>query len=212
LLSGLSPDQERLILAVGEQRTYPAGQVLMRTGELATKLFQLKRGTAKYYRVSKKGEEVLLWWLTTDDTFGLGTLLAEPANYIGTVQAVEDCDVLTWSRDRIRSLATIYNHLSQNALEIILHYAALHLDRVVGLAGGSASERLAHTLIQLSGRIGIVKPYGVELSIRNDDLARLANVSVFTTSRQLNLWERQGIVQKGRGKIAILSPEGLLVD
>jgi len=211
-LAGLSPDQERLVVAAAEPRTYRADEVIIRTGDPATRFFLLKRGTAKYYRVSKKGEEVLLWWLTSDNVFGLGALLPQPAQYIGTVQAVDDCELLVWSRDRIRSLSTIYSLLAQNALQVILHYVSLYTDRVVGLASGTAAERMAHVLIQLGERIGDVGPYGVELTIKNDDLARLANVSAFTASRQLNLWERQGIVQKGRGKVSILSPEGLLAD
>jgi CRP/FNR family transcriptional regulator, nitrogen oxide reductase regulator len=191
---------------------YRADEVMFRTGDPATRFFLLKRGIAKYYRVSKTGEEVLLWWLAPDNVFGLGALLAEPVHYIGTAQAVDDCELLVWSRDRIRSLSTIYSLLAQNALQIILHYVALYTDRVVGLASGTAAERLAHVLIQLGGRIGEVRPQGVEVTIKNDDLARLANVSAFTASRQLNLWERQGILQKGRGKVSILSPEGLLAD
>jgi CRP/FNR family transcriptional regulator, nitrogen oxide reductase regulator len=57
-----------------------------------------------------------------------------------------------------------------------------------------------------------VRPTGVELSIMNEDLAGLANVSAFTASRLLKEWERQGIVQKSRGKVCILSPESLLID
>jgi DNA-binding transcriptional regulator YhcF (GntR family) len=41
-------------------------------------------------------------------------------------------------------------------------------------------------------------------------LASLADVSSFTASRTLNKWERQGVVEKSRGKVVIRSPEKLL--
>jgi CRP-like cAMP-binding protein len=212
LFAGLSPDQKRIVVESAERRLVRADEVVIRTGEAATSLFLLTKGKAKFYRVTKKGEEVLLWWLAPDDTFGLGALIAAPVNYIGTAQTLDECEMLVWTRDKIRSLAATYKLLSQNGLHIILDYLAIYTDRFVTLATGTAEERLAHTLLQLARKIGLVRPGGVELPIRNEDLAALANVSPFTASRQLNDWERQGLVQKTRGRVVILSPEGLVID
>jgi CRP-like cAMP-binding protein len=52
---------------------------------------------------------------------------------------------------------------------------------------------------------------GVEVDVKNDDLASLADISPFTTSRLLNEWERRGAVQKARGKVLIRCPEKLIV-
>jgi CRP-like cAMP-binding protein len=53
-------------------------------------------------------------------------------------------------------------------------------------------------------------PSGVEIEIKNEDLASLADVSFFTASRCLQEWERKGAVEKSRGKVLIRSPEKLL--
>jgi len=52
----------------------------------------------------------------------------------------------------------------------------------------------------------------VEVDIKNQDLASLADVSFFTASRLLNVWDRDGVVEKSRGKIVIRSPEKLLAE
>jgi CRP-like cAMP-binding protein len=169
-------------------------------------------GRARYYRVTKTGEEVLLWWLATGDSFGLGTLLDLPVQYIGTAQAIDDCELRVWSRDEIRSLAATNARVAQNTLNTALYYLAAYTDRLIGLATGTAEQRLARTLLQLGHRIGHVRTRGVELSIMNEDLAGLANVSAFTASRLLKEWERHGIVQKSRGKVCILSPESLSIE
>jgi CRP-like cAMP-binding protein len=57
-----------------------------------------------------------------------------------------------------------------------------------------------------------VRPEGVEVAITNEHLSNLADVSAFTASRQLKQWEREGILQKGRGKILIVSPESFVND
>ena len=212
LLFGLTPAQKKRILQAAERRHVTANQVILRTGDPATSLFLLTHGRAKYYRVTKKGEEVPLLWLAPGDAFGIGTLLAMPLRYIATAQAVEDCELLVWSRNVIRSLAATNELLAQNALQIAMDCLAVYTDRLVEVSTGTAEERLAYTLLQLGEQLGRVRPRGVELAIMNEDLASMANVSAFTASRQLKQWERQGILKKDRGKVCILSPEGLVID
>jgi CRP-like cAMP-binding protein len=186
--------------------------VIVNNGDPAINLFLVLSGSVKYYRLTKDGEEVLLWWLFSDDIFGLGSLLSSPVQYVGTAEAVEDCELLVWERKRIRKLAVTYPALAENALRIILHYLSAYADRVVGLTTQTAAERLACTLFDLAERKGHVHPHGVELSITNQDLGYLANVSAFTASRQLNEWERQGLIHKTRKSISIPSPEALLTE
>ncbi len=211
-LSGLTPAQKKLVLQSAEVRKIQADRVIVNTGDPATNLFLLKHGRAKYYRITKKGEEVVLWWLTAGDTFGIGTLLAMPINYIGTAQALDECELLVWSRNRIRLLAEKHRILAQNALHIILYCLAAYTERLIGLATETAEERLAYTLLQLARRAGHMRHDGAEIAILNEQLARLANVSAFTASRQLKEWERQGVIQKSRGKVVILAPESLLIE
>jgi CRP-like cAMP-binding protein len=53
-------------------------------------------------------------------------------------------------------------------------------------------------------------PSGMEIEIKNEDLASLADISFFTATRFLKAWERKGAVKKSRGKVIIRSPEKLL--
>src|SRR5215471_13262935 len=150
LLSGLTPEQTDQLLQAAEHSTCRANQTILNSGESATSLFYLTDGSAKFYRLTKNGDEVLLWWLSAGDTFGLGSLLSQPLRYIGTAEAVQDCELLVWPHDNIRALASEYHGLAENMLRIVLYYLASHADRLVGLATETAEERLAHTLLQLS--------------------------------------------------------------
>jgi len=212
LFTGLTAHQQEVVRKSAERRKFLANQIIVRRGDPATRLFLLTEGTAKYYRITTKGDEVLLWWLTPGDTFGMAALLAPSVPLIATAHAIDDCEFMVWSGERVRSLAATGEVLTQNALHMVLYYLAALTDRLVGLATGTAEERLALALLQLAPRIGEVRPHGVEVPIMNEDLASLANVSPFTASRQLKEWERRGILQKGRGKVHILSPESLMMD
>jgi CRP-like cAMP-binding protein len=212
LFAGLTAHQQEVVRKSSDRRKFLANQIVVRRGDPATRLFLLTDGTAKYYRITSKGDEVLLWWLTPGDAFGMASLLAPSVPLIGTAQAIDDCEFMVWSGERVRSLAATGEVVTQNALQMVLYYLAAFTDRLVGLATGTAKERLALALLQLAPKIGQVRPRGVELPIMNEDLASLANVSPFTASRQLKEWERQGIIEKGRGKVHILSPESLMID
>jgi CRP-like cAMP-binding protein len=209
LLSGLTPHQRELALERAERRDFAANQLIVSIGKPATRLFQLTKGTARYYRVTNTGDEVLLWWLASEDILGVGALLAEPLRYIGTAQAVEDCEMLVWKRESIRSIPTVYELMTANALHIAMHAVAAYADRIVGLTTETAEQRLRRTLLQLARRTGKVRPEGVDVTITNQDLGGLADVGLFTTSRVMKKWERQGVIDKGRGRVRIFSPENL---
>ena len=80
----------------------------------------------------------------------------------------------------------------------------------MSLICGTAPERLAYVLLSLARGIGHKVEGGIELKIRNEELANEANVTLFTASRLLSEWERDGMLLKSRGKILLLSPELLL--
>lgn len=211
-LSGLTSDQGNVVAKAAERQTYRANSVIVNGGDRATHFFLLQKGKIKYYRITRTGDEVLLWWVKPGDVFGLGTLVSPPTPYLGTAEAIDDCELLVWSGKKIRQLATTNRILAENAIRIVLHYLTESSDRLVGVVSETAEHRLARILLRLANETGQVHSDGVEFAMTNEHLASLADVSPFTASRQLKQWERKGAIQKTRGKILIHSPESLWVD
>jgi CRP-like cAMP-binding protein len=85
-----------------------------------------------------------------------------------------------------------------------------YVQRHIGLVTKTAQERLAETLLSLGDKSGEVHPDGIEIHATNDQLGALADVSAFTASRVLSAWEREGILSKGRGRVLLRAPEGLM--
>jgi CRP/FNR family transcriptional regulator, nitrogen oxide reductase regulator len=50
---------------------------------------------------------------------------------------------------------------------------------------------------------------GVEVYVRNEELANEANVTIFTVSRLMGGWQRQGLLVKSRGRVVLRLPEKL---
>src|SRR5262245_47823108 len=177
LFAGLSAQQRKLVIQAAELRSFAPNSIIVTGGDPATHLFLLRRGRVKYYRVMKKGNEVLLGWLLPGDTFGFGTLLKEPEHHLGTAEAVDECELLVWSRKNLRSLGEITEILAENAVRILLYYLAEGVDRLIGLTAEPAKQRLARTLIRLCRRSGQLSGKKIELDITNEYLGALANIS-----------------------------------
>jgi len=210
LLEGLPERDKRSILAEAHNNKYSEKSQLCAEGDAASHLFLMTKGQAKYYRLMKDGKQVILHWLQPGDTFGLATLLDNPLPYLGSAEAVSDCEVSSWSHATIQRFARQFPVLSCNALRIALLYISYQTDRHSGMISGTAKERLARALANLGTRNGNVNPGGVDLEITNEQLAALADVSPFTVSRLLNQWQREGSISKRRKALCIRSPEGLV--
>jgi len=212
LLAGIDPDARRAIVAKSLRRTLQPGQVLCRTGEPADRLFVLRKGRVRFGRLGSTGREVVMGILGPGDVFGLGSLLAEQMEYIGTAEVLERGEALIWTRDVIQRFAAEYPQLAGNALHVALLYVAHFAERHERLLSRTAEQRLAHSLLRLGARTGHRSPSGVEVKINNEQLASLADLSPFTASRLLKDWQRQGAIDKARGSVRITSPEKLLLD
>ena len=210
LLEGLTDEDRKLILAEARTMKFAGNAQLCTEGKPASQLFLMNKGEAKYYRVTKSGKQVILYWLRPGDTFGLATLLPHPLPYIASAEAVSKCEVSLWTHATMQRLAQEYPLLKCNALRIVLLYLSFQTDRHSGILSETAKERLAKTLVNLGMRNGHVNPAGVDLDITNEQLASLADVSPFTVSRILNEWKREGAVSKQRKALRICSPEALV--
>jgi CRP-like cAMP-binding protein len=178
-------------------------------GSSADCLFLMISGRARAFYMTPQGEKLSVQWFPPGEIFGLAAFLSRPVQYLSSTEAVMGSTVLRWDRATIRFLGTQYPELLQNALLIaydyFVRYQALH----IAAACQTARQRLAQVLKSLANGMGQRVTGGVELNIRNEELANEANITIFTASRLLNEWQRKGILTKSRGKIVLRSPETL---
>jgi CRP-like cAMP-binding protein len=210
LFSGLQENEIKAIKDAATRREFKTSRILVRSNEIANRLFLIERGLLDYYVANEAGQDILLRRLVAGDVFGQASFLSRPIGYLGTAKAVEHTYVLEWKDRVIRQLAKTYPQLVENALRTVLRYLALYARRHIRLVTNTAQERLACALSSLGSRTGHAVLGGVEVDIKNEDLASLADVSFFTASRILKGWDRNGVVKKSRGKVVIRAPEKLL--
>jgi CRP-like cAMP-binding protein len=211
LLTGLAAEETRAVLAAATKRRFKASEIIVRADEPATRLYYVKIGSINYYVTTSTGQQLLLRRLVPGNVFGVAAFLSEPIGYMGTAKTIHESEVLIWEHRAIQLLVKAYPRLAENALRAALRYAALFAERYIRLMSNTAQERVACALTALGSREGRALSSGVEVNIKNEDLASLADVSFYTASRLLKGWERQGAVEKSRGKVVIRCPEKLVV-
>ena len=209
-LEGLTPSEVAEVLAAATLRRLKPKSVVAREGNTAEEVFLLLDGRARHFTMTREGEKIVIMWILPGDVSGGRAMLSKkPAPYVLSTEAVADSNVLVWGRSAIQALEKRYPRLLENGLSIASDYLALYRDLHIRVSYDKADKRVAWVLDKLSREIGHKVAGGIELKIRNEELANEANVTIFTISRLLSEWHRKGLLTKGRGRVVIRSLKGL---
>lgn len=211
-LIGIDSRDREEILASATVRRFKAKEAIVTRGEPAKHLFMLRHGRVRYYKITKRGVEIVFRWLVPGDIFGLGTLLPHPSPYMGTAEALNESEVLVWTHATVRKLLDAIPQIAENALRVVLQYLRTYADRHTRLVSKTAEERVADVLLILGHQQGQMRDKRISVEITNEQLSALADTSLFTTSRIMSRWARKGHISKQRGRVLITQPEALVTD
>ena len=211
-LEGLAAADAQAIVAAATPRRFPADSVVAHEGYPAEHTYLVVHGRARYFCITPDGRKILLLWIPAGETFGAAAMLLNPANYLLSTETVKNSLVLEWDHATIRRLAVCYPRLMENMLLISFDYLAAYRALHMSLVCDTAGQRVAQVLANLAIGRGHKVPEGIELNVRNEELANAANVTPFTASRLLSAWHRRGVVVKSRGKVLLRSPERLFLQ
>jgi CRP-like cAMP-binding protein len=210
LFTGLRSDETARIIAAASRRTFKGSKIIISADEPATRLFLVTGGHVDYFVLTSHGGEILLRRAVPGEVFGVASFFPHPTGYLGTAKTAGHSEVLEWERRTVLWLANAYPRFRENAFLSTLQYIPIFVKRHTRLMSSTVAERLASAVADLACRTGRVLPAGVEVELKNQDLASLADTTIFTATRILKRWEREGTVSKSRGKVLIRRPEKLL--
>lgn len=210
-LEGLGTAEMTSVLSAARQRRFLAKSVITNQGHPASHIFMILSGHARSFFLTEGGQKLHMYSIPAGELFGGMALVARASDYVLTTEAIRDSTTLVWDRPSIRSLTTQYPRLLDNALCIASDYLNVSIAAQVAITCHTARQRLAEVLVNLATGIGHRVPDGIELNMRNEDLASAASVTPFTVSRLMSDWHRLGLVVKRRGKVLVPSPERLLL-
>jgi len=209
LLEGLTPSEIEAVLAVARRQRISPNEVLQHEGDTASHLSLVVTGRAAFYKTTTDGRKLFLRWIAPGDAFGLGALLQIQQPYFMTIHAKREGCLFVWDRVSAQALASQIPQLRKNAYTIASDYVASLADALAARASQSAQQRIARVLVESARHTGRARSKGIEFALTNEELAQMADVNLFTVSRQLSEWQSQGILTKSRGKILLRAAKRL---
>jgi CRP-like cAMP-binding protein len=206
-------DEElQLILKNSIIRTVEENGFFFFQGDTAKYLYVLVSGQAKLLQASPQGQQVSLRIIQPWQMFGALGAVRQEATYPATAQVLEDSTALAIESGFLRTLAEKNPQISFDLMSLMTTYIQEMQARYRELATERVEQRVANALIRLAGHSGLKsnKEAGIELSFSRQDVAEMTGTTLYTISRLLSEWERQGLIETGRERITILKPHDLV--
>jgi CRP-like cAMP-binding protein len=207
--NSLSPEELAQVNTLFREQGYEPGEVIYYAGDEATRLFVVASGKLKLVSHTLAGRDVLLDLLTPGEFFGSLSTLGE-AIYADTAQAQTAVCALGIGAEAFRSILDSSPAVAVRVLDVMAGRWEAH-ERIRQLSAHSVERRLAYTLLILAEKFGQPKEVGllIQVPLSRDDLAEMAGTTTETASRVMSQFQKVGLIDSGRGWVAVTDQEGL---
>ena len=193
-------------------RSIEEGSFFFFQGDPAEHLYVLTSGQAKLQQSHSNGQQVNLRTIRPWEMFGALGAVRKEAVYPATAQALEDSTALAIKSELLHEVLETRPQIAFDLMTLMTSYIQEMQARYRELATERVEQRVANALIRLAGQSGVRagKEAGIELSLSRQDVAEMTGTTLYTVSRLLSEWDRQGIIKTGRERISIVKPHELV--
>lgn len=211
LFTGLELAEVQAILDQGRSRKVPGGSFFFFQDDPARHLYALISGRAKIFQSAPNGQQVILNMAGPGSLLGL-VAFTQQGTYPAFAQAVSDSQALSWDHAHLVQLTCQFPTLALNGMALLAERIHEFQDRIRELATERVERRLARLLLRLVRQVGRKTEEGVliDWSVSRQDLAEMSGTTLYTVSRTLSQWDRQGLIASGRERVLIRNPHGLV--
>ena len=200
----------KFIAGHGIERSIEEGEFFFFQGDPADYLYVLISGRAKLMQTNPAGQQVNLRTISEWQMFGALGAVREGATYPATAQALENSTALALKSEYLNELMKTRPYLSFDLMRLMTGYIQEMQERYRELATEKVERRIARSLLRLAAQMGTKNEGGIELTFTRQDLAEMSGTTLYTVSRILSDWERQGLVEAGRERVLIRNPHGVV--
>jgi CRP-like cAMP-binding protein len=213
LFADISPEDRTLIVSAARERLFSRGQIIHIEGDDVRQVVLLTSGSAKMVQCCQNGSAVILRLCGPGEL--VGTLgVSVQARYRSTPQALAPSSALVWDSAVFESLSKRFPSLRLNVAYILYKQLEDMENRFREISTERVAPRLSRQIFRLVEQVGIRTNGSVEIKLTREELAQLIGTSLFTVSRLLSKWDRQGIVTTRREGFSVENLEALseLID
>jgi CRP-like cAMP-binding protein len=210
VFNNATDDDLILIARHAIERSIEEGGFFFFQGDSAEYFYVLISGRAKLMQTNPAGQQVNLRTINEWQMFGALGAVRDNATYPATAQALENSTALAIKSSYLRELMQTRPYLSFDLMKLMTTYIQEMQERYRELATEKVERRIARALLRLAAQMGVKMDGGIELAFTRQDLAEMSGTTLYTVSRVLSDWERQGLVETGRERVVIRDPHGVV--
>lgn len=212
LFKDISPKSLTQVISAGLPRSVEEGGFYFIQGDPAVHAYVLLKGRVKMVQITPSGQQITMRIMIPGDTFGGIALLKPQAGYPATAHAMEDSTAMAWDTEALRDLADDEPTLSMNVMNLMHGTISELQERQKALVTDRVEQRIARILLKLASQSGKKIDGGIliDIPITRQDIAEMSGTTLFTVSRTLNEWNRDGLLEIGRERVVIREPHALV--
>jgi len=201
LFSGASLPACKEIVSAAQEKKFENAQVIFCQGDSVRQVLLLTSGCVKLLQVGANGHEVMLRLSGPGELIGVAE--SHIRNRNSTARAQQPCTALAWDISTFEALFERHAFLRRNMLAMLIHHLNDMHERFREISTERVAARLSSQIIRMMHQVGRQVNGEIEISISREELAQLTGTTLFTVSRLLSDWDRQGIVAARREVVSV---------
>jgi len=208
----IPPQDLETIASAAVFKEFKKNTYLFHQGDPAEKFCLLVSGKVKLTQITEAGQQVILRYVGPGEAFAVIAVLSK-IPYPVTATAVEPITMLSWGEQTMLDLMERYPRLAINSLSLLAFHIQEFQDRFREVATERVERRIARAILRLAKQTGRKTDQGIliDFPLSRQDLAEMTGTTLYTVSRTLSQWEKDGLVSSQREQVTLLSPHQLVV-
>jgi CRP/FNR family transcriptional regulator, cyclic AMP receptor protein len=204
LLGRLSGAEIDNLLAFSRVERYAAGREIFAKGSPGNMMHAVLRGTLRMSAPAPSGKEIVFNFVGPGEVFGeIGLIdgLERTADAI----AMTDCELLALDRRYVLPVLEKRADICMLLLKVLCERLRRTSEQVEDLLFRHLESRIAKALLQLAQRIGrpVARGVAVDLRVSQQELGNIVGGSRESVNKQLQIWQKAGLLTLGKGSIVI---------
>lgn len=186
-------------------RKYKKGSALFYEGDIPNKIYFIKKGYVKLFRMSEKGRDAAIYLYGPGSILGVRAIVSKEGVFRYSTETLTDCEINSVSREEYLKI------LSENPEYIIdlMHMFIQRLNnaerKLEGFILTDAAARVASFLVDCAHRFGEKKGKSIvlSLSLTHQQIADFIGTFRETATIAINKLEHENIITIKRGIVTI---------
>jgi CRP-like cAMP-binding protein len=204
LFDGLSPAQLKEISRTLPMATCQMGGLVTSPRDADERLYIVKRGRLRLYRLTPDGKQLTLDILDKGRVFGRMSSLGQAVDDV-YAEAVEDALVCSFTPPELRRLVDRFPAVGLNIIRYLSERLSVSEREREIMAFRSVEERLAARLLDLADRFGMQTDAGIEIDARltQQELADMIGTSRETLALTVSSLRERNIIEMRQQRVVI---------